>query len=97
MNKRIQELAEQVGLEQGKWANADRVRIWQENPDNPGALYRFAELIVKECVTVCKEQADRYKSLRKGAFDHEEKEIYNEGIAASQRIESALMYRFGVK
>ena len=49
MNERIRELAEQAGLVQGGWANADRVKIWKEDPDNPGSLKRFAELIVKEC------------------------------------------------
>jgi ferritin-like protein len=53
MNERIKELAHQAGLEQGQWANADMVRIWKESSDNPGALNKFAELIVKECVSIC--------------------------------------------
>ena len=47
---------------QTKWANADtedeRVRIWQESLNNPGSLAAFAELIVRECISVLNEAAD---------------------------------------
>jgi hypothetical protein len=53
MHPRIKELAKQAGLKQTKWADAETgvepVRIWQESLNDPGALERFAELIVKEC------------------------------------------------
>jgi hypothetical protein len=49
MNKRFTELAKEAGLMQTKWANFERVRIWQESMHSPGSLEKFAELIVKEC------------------------------------------------
>lgn len=52
MNIKFTALAEQAGLVQGGWANADRVKIWKEDPDNPGSIERFAELIVKECAKI---------------------------------------------
>lgn len=52
MNERIKKLAEQAGLVQGGWANAHPVKIWKEDPDNPGSLEKFAQLLVAECVNV---------------------------------------------
>ena len=59
MNERIRELAEQSGMVQGGWANTDKVKIWKENPDNPGSLEKFASLIVQECVDI----ADDYDGV----------------------------------
>jgi hypothetical protein len=56
MNKRIKELAKESGLMQTKWADVEldqeRVRIWQESLNNPGALEKFAQLIVQECAEI---------------------------------------------
>ena len=63
MNKRIRELAKQAGLSQTKWADAelgrDPVRIWQESLHDPGALERFAQLIIDECAEVADNNYDR--------------------------------------
>lgn len=66
MNARIKELAKQAGLKQTKWADvetgAEPVRIWQESLNDPGALGRFAELIVNECANFIDshEQVDHF-------------------------------------
>lgn len=64
MNNRIKELAKQAGLKQTKWADAEMgvepVRIWQESLNDPGALERFADLIVKECADFLKDVLDDY-------------------------------------
>ena len=56
MNNRIKELAKQAGLKQTKWADVETgvepVRIWQESLNDPGALERFAQLIIKECCDI---------------------------------------------
>lgn len=62
MNLRIKELAKQAGLKQTKWADEETgrepVRIWQESLNDPGALERFAELIIQECAGFLKDVLD---------------------------------------
>ena len=56
MNNRIRQLALQAGLKQRIWNSLGKeLPMWQEDPDNPG-LEKFAELIVKECIRLNKEQ-----------------------------------------
>ena len=57
----VKRLALLSGLEQGQYANADAVRIWKENVDNPGALNKFAEMIVRECALIA-QIAEPWKS-----------------------------------
>lgn len=63
MNNRIKELAKEAGLKQTKWADAetgrDPVRIWQESLNDPGALEKFAQLIIQECATVADDNFDK--------------------------------------
>jgi hypothetical protein len=63
MNKRIRELAKQAGLHQTKWADVETgrepVRIWQESLNDPGALEKFAHLIIQECATVANENYNK--------------------------------------
>ena len=60
MNERIKELALQAGLKQRIWNSLGKeLPMWQEDPDNPG-LAKFAELIVKECAKVCRDQPNVY-------------------------------------
>ncbi len=51
MNERIKELAQQAGLVPGGYANGTKIMTWREHFDNPGSLEKFAELIVKECIS----------------------------------------------
>ena len=76
MNKRIKELAEESGF--------------LECTDYPG-LEQFVELIIRECADICDTSRIKYQSLRKSAMDYEEKEIYNEGIAASDHIKYKIL------
>jgi hypothetical protein len=63
MKQSLREFAKQAGLSQTKWADAqpgrDPVRIWQESLNNPGALERFAQLIIDECAEVANDNYDR--------------------------------------
>ena len=54
MNERIKELAEQAGMVVGSYAN-DGSDVWMERLKTPGALEKFAELIVEECRNVISE------------------------------------------
>ena len=55
MNNRIRQLALQAGLKQRIWNSLGKeLPMWQEDPDNPG-LEKFAELIVKECMSQIEE------------------------------------------
>ena len=58
MNEKIRELAEQSSL---------KVNFWKTNPPTPflslttyEQLEKFAELIVKECAQVCRDQPEIY-------------------------------------
>jgi hypothetical protein len=63
MNARIKELAKAAGLKQTKWADAETgvepVRIWQESLNDPGALEKFAQLLILECARVADNNYDR--------------------------------------
>jgi hypothetical protein len=63
MNQRIKELAKQAGLKQTKWADAETgvepVRIWQESLNDPGALERFAQLIITECANIANDNYNK--------------------------------------
>lgn len=54
MNKRIEELAEQVHFTKDKYG-----LYWDENANNDGVdLEKFAELIVKECAGLLRKEAE---------------------------------------
>ena len=83
MNERIKELAEQAGLRTELWNNPEPFIIYKEDVNNPGALEKFAELIVKECAQVseddisdgdacCTNTADRIARQIKKHFGVEE-------------------------
>ena len=61
MNERIEQLAEQAGLQKRIWNSLGKeLPMWQEDPDNPG-LAKFAELIVRETL----DQVTEFSSLTK--------------------------------
>ena len=75
MNKRFTELAKEAGLMQTKWANFERVRIWQESMHSLGSLEKFAELLVKECAETINDGANPsifYQTLMLRHFGVEE-------------------------
>lgn len=89
MNNRLEELAWKAGLVQDHWANADVAEtIWKEDSDNPGALKKFAELIIKDCtdlleaelkeqreMIVFNESDDRWRLGKVSHFTHVIKKI----------------------
>ena len=85
MNKRIRELAHEAGLP-------------TYNPEGvPTKLEKFAELIVRECMTMCDEIRVDYFKHRKAADDFTDKNIYAEGEAASDIIKYKMKKHFGVE
>jgi hypothetical protein len=87
MNERIKELADQ--------AIEDMPGAWNI-PDE--FCKKFAELIVKECMTMCDETRADYFKHRKAADDFTDKNIYAEGAAASMpMIKYKMKKHFGVE
>jgi hypothetical protein len=60
-------------------------------------LAKFAELIVRECMTMCDTVSADYLKHRKGAFDFQDKNIYAEGEAACDIIKYKMKKHFGVE
>lgn len=91
MNDKIKELAEQ----------ATTVMV-PKSGDHAGMEFhcfdkeKFAELIVRECVTMCDETRADYFKHRKAADDYTDKNIYAEGEAASDIIKYKMKKHFGV-
>ena len=95
MNERIKQLAEQAGL---------KVESWMTNPPKPFQILgsteqfeKFAELIVKDCMTMCEELKVEYFNHRKNTMDFEEKHIYAEGEAACFNLRFNMKKQFGVE
>jgi hypothetical protein len=90
MNERIKLLAEQadeyadeLGLGGAEWCDAQ--------------LEKFAELIVRECISMCDNVSADYLKHRKGAFDFQDKNIYAEGEAACDVLKYKMKKHFGVE
>ena len=82
MNERIQELALQAS----------------ENYDyHPEFAKKFAELIVRECMTMSDELKAQYLTSRKSTMDFDEKNIYAEGEAACDVLKYKMKKHFGVE
>jgi hypothetical protein len=58
---------------------------------------KFAELIVKECMTMSDELKAQYLTSRKSTMDFDEKNIYAEGEAACDIIKYKMKKQFGVE
>lgn len=87
MNERIQELAKKAGLYDEKTP--------EEVPGFTACFEKFAELMVKECITLCDETRADYFKHRKNSFDFQDKNIYAEGEAASDMIKYKIKKHFG--
>lgn len=61
------------------------------------SLEKFAELIVKECMSICTETQQSYSKYHKDASDFQDKNIYAEGEAASDIIKYKMKKHFGVE
>ena len=85
VNPNIRELAERSGC------SIDRLGFGE------GHLEKFAELIVKECMSFCDETRSAYLKHRKASDDFTDKNIYAEGEAASDTIKYKMKKHFGVE
>ena len=88
MNERIQELAEQATVH-GNTEHRLDIPSWY--------LEKFAELMVKECMTLCDDTRADYFKHRKNSSDFQDKTIYAEGEAASDMIKYKIKKHFGVE
>ena len=87
MNDRIKELMDQAGID---------VEAVENLGEMPTAL-KFAELIVKECMTMSDELKAQYLTSRKSTMDFDEKNIYAEGEAACDVLKYKMKKHFGVE
>ena len=88
MNERIKDFYDQVGLD---FENFQRVTVTK------GDMEKFAELIVRECMTMSDELKAQYLTSRKSTMDFDEKNIYAEGEAACDVLKYKMKKHFGVE
>jgi hypothetical protein len=87
MNERIKELAEQCVTR----------KFYVDHASEDFDYKKFAELIVRECMTMCDDTRADYFKHRKSADDFQDKNIYAEGEAASDIIKYKIKKHFGVE
>ena len=100
MNERIKELAEQARYDSRNEKHyLERVHNREITLDEYQEIYdkKFAELIVKECMSMSDELKAQYLSHRKGTMDFDEKNIYAEGEAACDTLKYKMKKHFGVE
>jgi len=85
MNRLLKELAADAGYPDYMTYGQDKV------------LEKFAELIVKECMTMSDELKAQYLTSRKSTMDFDEKNIYAEGEAACDTLRYKMKKHFGVE
>jgi hypothetical protein len=93
MNKLIQELAEQAGF----YVAGGKIYIPSTSEEITTCQKKFAELIVKECMTMSDELKAQYLTSRKSTMDFDEKNIYAEGEAACDVLKYKMKKHFGVE
>ena len=92
MNERIKELAEQAEVTGYFAAGTEYATPIPLTPE----LQKFAELIVRECMTMSDELKAQYLTSRKSTMDFDEKNIYAEGEAACDVLKYKMKKHFGV-
>lgn len=60
-------------------------------------IEKFAELIVRECMSMCEETQAAYLKKCKASYDFTDKNIYAEGERASDIIKHKIKKHFGVE
>jgi len=88
MNEKIKQLAIQAS---GDYSKDDYWPFFTEE------LEKFAELIVKECMSMSDELKAQYFTSRKSTMDFDEKNIYAEGEAACDTLRYKMKKHFGVE
>jgi hypothetical protein len=98
MNERIRVLAEQADAH-ACIAIGNQWLVWEELTPGWAACRdeKFAELIVRECISMCDNVSADYLKHRKGAFDFQDKNIYAEGEAACDVLKYKMKKHFGVE
>jgi len=87
MNKQMKLLALRAGFnEMGIW-NINGIEEYHQ---------RFAELIVLECVDICKGERSKYNKLRQSADNQADFNMYAEGGAVCDSIHMQIRKLFGV-
>ena len=94
MNERIEEFAKQAMALAAELYGPQRAGelVWDPYTYDK----KFAELIVRECMTLCNTVSDEYLALRKRTSDFGEKNIYAEGEAACDVVKYKMKTHFGV-
>lgn len=95
MNSNIQSLAEQAGdfyREKSYMFPAPVV-----DPIPGEFLEKFAELLVKECMSFCDETSEAYLKHRKRVYDFNEKNILAEGESVADALKGKMKQHFGIK
>jgi len=87
MSERIKQLMDQAGID---------VEAVENLGEMPTAL-KFAELIVRECMTMCDNVSADYFKHRKAADDFQDKNIYAEGESACDEVRYEIKKHFGVE
>jgi len=91
MNERIKVLARQSG----ELPTQDcGVPQWYIDEDE---LEKFAELIIKECMSHCDETSAAYLKHQIDSDDFQDKNMYAEGRSASDKIKYKIKKNFGIE
>jgi hypothetical protein len=94
MNERIKELVKQATVSKPYYPPGnDGHPEYKTYVDHE----KFAELIVKECMTMSDELKAQYLTSRKSTMDFDEKNIYAEGEAACDVLKYKMKKHFGVE
>ena len=90
MNERIEHCLYQSGLTaQGCWDELDDYA--------KQGIEKFAELIVRECASICDAKRAEYTKLCKDADNFTDKNLWAEGEISAHRIRTSIQEHFGVE
>ena len=92
MNERIKELAEQADATVLGTMTGGKQYTFLEHD-----LEKFAELIVRECMSLCEDVKFQHSQYRKEETDFGMKNIYAEGEATCDLLQNKMKEHFGVE
>lgn len=98
MNEAIKQLAEQAGIETVALQHMDRQDSYlvTDRYLTTAKLEKLVELIATECMALCTEQQDVYRTFQLGTDNFAEKAMYTTGSSACVRVRHKIAARFGV-
>jgi len=91
MNERIQKFLVVCGM-----PNEQIMEILEDRKQTR-YMQNFAELIIKECMSLCDETQANYLKRSEATMDFDEKNIFAEGEAVSGIIKYKMKKHFGVE